>query len=163
MYLTERMAQNALSADLPLASKVTLAVMCRYSDQQGYCYPSQATLADASKLSRRVIQRALADLRRRRYIDVIRQGNSAKSSTLYRLNLRLLTGDNPTPVENPNWRQSDAQLATIATSTGDNPTPQPDHEPDHEPYRQATGDFPTPVPDHPSWWDGKQWQPIEDS
>ncbi|MBR0596433.1 helix-turn-helix domain-containing protein [Sinanaerobacter chloroacetimidivorans] len=75
------------AADLPHRAKVVYMYLKDRSNQQGQCYPAIGTIARELNLSRRTVERAIADLtqaglliKKQRWRD-----NGGKSSLLYTL------------------------------------------------------------------------------
>jgi hypothetical protein len=70
----------------PTAIRV-LAVLASYADKEGWCWPSQTTLGESLGVSRQAIQRQLAHLEDRGYIESARQARAdgGETSKKYRI------------------------------------------------------------------------------
>jgi hypothetical protein len=124
--------------DLPTVEKMVLLVIADHANDEGtQSYPSQATMAAKASISIRTVQRAVNNLVGQGYIRMFKgAGGSAdcredRRPHLYQINVAKLRGDTVT------GRQSDANGATLTTSTGRHSRPmnhplEPSLEPSHQ-------------------------------
>jgi hypothetical protein len=77
------------------ARKAVLMVLANYADQDGTCWPAQATIAEETELGERTVRRALAELEADGWITrEHRLGRVGRTSDRYRLHLNRAV-DNP--------------------------------------------------------------------
>ena len=114
-----RLMSDVWRTDLPTVEKMVLLVIADHANDEGtQSYPSQATMAAKASISIRTVQRAVNNLVGQGYIRMFKgAGGSAdcredRRPHLYQINIGKLRGDNVT------GRQSDANGATLTTSTG---------------------------------------------
>lgn len=114
-----RLMSDVWRTDLPTVEKMVLLVIADHANDEGtQSYPSQATMAAKASISIRTVQRAVNNLVEQGYIRMFKgAGGSAdcredRRPHLYQINIGKLRGDNVT------GRQSDANGATMTTSTG---------------------------------------------
>ena len=87
---------NAVSAldDVPFKAKTILAALADYADDNGYCFPSMATIADKLGCSRRTVSRNLSVLEESKLISVERRkyndGKGLNRSNAYTLLLDVV-------------------------------------------------------------------------
>ncbi|HQF63701.1 MAG TPA: helix-turn-helix domain-containing protein, partial [Anaerolineaceae bacterium] len=64
-----------------------LGILCSYADKDGYCYPSQATIAKRLNVSRPAVNRQIQVLEKLGYVEVKRRSakSGGETSCLYRI------------------------------------------------------------------------------
>lgn len=114
-----RLMSDVWRLNLPTVEKMVFLVIADHANDEGtQAYPSQATIAAKASISIRTVQRAVNTLCAQGYIRMFKHaGGSAdcredRRPHLYQINLNALRGDTVTR------RTSDANGATMATSTG---------------------------------------------
>ncbi len=72
---------------MSLAALRVLGILCSYADQDGYCYPSQTTIAKRLNVSRPAVNRQIQVLVKLGYLEVSRRttGSGGETSCLYRV------------------------------------------------------------------------------
>jgi hypothetical protein len=89
------MAVINAGASLSQAEAFVLVVLASYADEHGgKCWPSQPTIAQKTRASRRGVQKVLRRLERRGLVSVVERASQHKT-TRYRLNLPALTREEP--------------------------------------------------------------------
>jgi hypothetical protein len=133
-----RLMSDVWRTELPTVEKMVLLVIADHANDEGtQSYPSQATMAAKASISVRTVQRAVNNLVSEGYIRMFKHsGGSAECREdrrphLYQINVAKLRGDTVT------GRQSDANGATLTTSTGRHSRPmnhpiEPSLKPSHQ-------------------------------
>ena len=121
----------ALSTELPLAQKMLLTVLADRANEDGECWPGQASLAKRCSLSERAVRDNLSKLEKLGLVEVInRRVNGRQATSIYRLHIPIQAADCAAS-NSPHRRQIDANTggrlcrlnkatirkATIRTST----------------------------------------------
>lgn len=94
-----------------------LAALGSYADADGFCYPSQGTIADRLKVSRQAVAKCIAQLVALGYVTVTHQflPNGAKRNSLYRLNFAIIAPMQPdiaSPMQ-PEVTETQPDVATM--------------------------------------------------
>jgi len=133
-----RLMSDVWRTDLPTVEKMVLLVIADHANDEGtQAYPSQATMAAKASISIRTVQRAVNNLVGQGYIKMFKGAGGSpdcredRRPHLYQINVGKLRGDSMT------GRQSDANGATLTTSTGRQSRPmnhplEPSIEPSHQ-------------------------------
>lgn len=113
-------------------SRLVLLVLASYAGEDGfYAWPSVATLAHETQMTRRSVQAGLRSLEQMGFIE--RQGESKSGTTIWRIVMELPRG----VVTSSGGVVSDSQGAKFATSNGAETTPEPSIEPSGEPSERT--------------------------
>lgn len=95
-------------AELPLRESMVLLALADNANDEGYCWPSQETIAVKSRGSVRTVKRAVAFLQDAGLVEVQRRGSqSGRRSNMY----RLLVGVDYVPVESGEGVVEDAEFS----------------------------------------------------
>lgn len=99
----------SLAWDLPLSAtkKLVLLAMCDWANDSGFCFPSMATVASRTCISKRQCQRIMGELIADALIEVTGNQQGGFGSRRYQINLAVMregvsagTGDKLSPVAN---------------------------------------------------------------
>ena len=101
-----RLMTLAWDLQMPANKKLVLLAMCDWANDAGYCYPSMASVARRSCISKRQCQRIMHELISSALIAVVANQHGGAGSRRYQINVGALregvaagTGDKLTPVD----------------------------------------------------------------
>ena len=98
-----RLMSLAWDLQLPATKKLVLLAMCDWSNDSGFCFPSMATVARRTCISKRQCQRIMGELIASALIAVVANQQGGVGSRRYQINMNALresaagTGDKLTP------------------------------------------------------------------
>ena len=113
--------------DLDADGLAVLAALATYADEQGVCWPSQATLASKLKRSRPTVNRILGRLSEAGLVEVERRSatDGARLSCRYRLRLTPAAPDTPAEKAAPNAARKAIEEAVRPVNRPDSETDSP--------------------------------------
>lgn len=84
-------AKYAWKININSTPKLVLLALCKFADDNGYCYPAIATIARMAGISERHCQRMMRELVGESFVSVVGNAQGGARSRDYRLNLEALS------------------------------------------------------------------------